>query len=91
MSPATTPSPTPTTQPVNTTPANPAPATTPGQPKPKLKKDDLVHHPGDGQGILLAGVGKVVAVEGDSVTVECDNLGKKRNTNFKESDLTPVS
>ncbi len=92
--PATTPSPgvtsTPATQPVNHTPANPAPATTPGQPKPHFKEGDFCNHPGSGDGVLVSGVGKVVGVDKEVITVECDQLGKKRITNFKESDLTKV-
>lgn len=81
---------TPTTQAVNVTPPNPAPNLAPGMPKPNFKKDDFVNHPGSTDGTFGAGVGKVVAIEGDVVTVECDWQGKKHNSNFKESDLTAV-
>lgn len=91
---ATAPSPgvttTPTTPAVNVTPPNPAPATGPGQPEPKFEPGKFVNHPGSGDGTLLAGVGKVVAVDGETVTVECDWMGQKRNSNYKETDLTKV-
>lgn len=72
------------------TPASPSAPTpaTPATPAAKLKVNDIVKYPGCPDGTFVSGVGKIVAIDKDVVTVEIDHASGKLNKNFKESELT---